>query len=165
MGETAGAAGQVMLEVNAGNAAPAGVSVCVQLKLAFTAAACGTQLKPMAGAFAPKAAGPAILRFAPAVIVNADAPVGGMVQANAKLPPAVPAVATLTAAVPVPPVNVTVAGSGLAVGATGATVAAGQVKPQTRDTGAPAFSVQVKVAVPAVAARVQPRLTVPAVVT
>ncbi len=157
--------GQVTVEVNSGNAAPTGVAVCVQLSVAFTAAACGTQLKPIAGAFAPKAAGPATLRFAPAVIVNADAPVGGMVQANAKLPPAVPAVTTVTAAVPVPPVNVTVAGSGLAVGATDATVAAGQVKPQTRDTGAPAFSVQVNVAVPAVAARVQPKLMEPAVVT
>ena len=76
----------------------------------------------MAGAFAPKAAGPAILRFAPAVIANADAPVGGMVQAKAKLPPALPAVATVTAAVPAPPVSVTAAGSALNVGAVGEAV-------------------------------------------
>ena len=78
-------------------------------------------------------------------------------------------VATVTVALPMPVVglSVTVAGSALSVGATGVTVPAGQVRPQTRDTGAPApaVSVQVRVAVPAVPARVQPKSTVPAVVT
>ena len=87
-----------------------------------------------------------------------------MVQASATLAVATPAVATVTAAVPVPPVSVT-AGRALKVGATGAAVAAGQVKPQTRDTAAVAVSVQVNVAVPAVPARVQLKSTVPAVVT
>ena len=154
----------MMVDVNAGNAAPAGVSVCAQLSVALTAAACGVQLKPMAGAFAPSAAGALIVRFAPLVIANEAVP-AGIVQAKATLAVATPAVATGTAAVPVPPVSVTAAGSALSVGGTGAAVAAGQVKPQTRDTGAPAFSVHVNVAVPAVAARLQPRLTVPAVVT
>ena len=155
-----------MVEVNAGNAAPAGVSVCVQLSVAVAIAACGVQLKPMAGAFAPSVAGALMVRLTPAVMANAAVP-AGIVQASATLAVATPAVATVTAAVPVPPVRVTVAGNGLSVGATGATVAAGQVKPQTRETGAPApgVSLQVKFAVPAVPARVQPKLTVPAVVT
>ena len=157
-------AGQVMVDVNAGNAPPAGVCVCAQLSVAVAAAACGVQLRPMAGAFAPKVAGASIVRFAPVVIANAAAP-GRIVQASATLALATPAVATLTAAVPVPAVSVTATGNALSVGATGVTEPAGQVKPQTRDAGAPAVSVQVKVAVPAVAARVQPKLTVPAVVT
>ena len=153
-----------MVDVNAGNAAPAGVSVCVQLSVAVAAATCGVQLKPIAGAFAPKVAGALIVRLAPVVMANAAAP-AGIVQAKATLALAMPAVATVTAAVPTPAVSVTAAGKALSVGATGVTVPAGQVKPHTRDTAAPAFSVQVKVAVPAVAARVQPRFTVPAVVT
>ena len=154
------------MEVNAGNAAPAGVSVCVQLSVEVAIAACGVQLKPIAGALAPKAAGASIMRFAPPEIANEAAP-AGIVQAKATLAVATPAVATLTAAVPVPPTSVTAAGSALSVGATAAAVAAGQVKPQTRDSGAPApaVSVQVKVAVPAVAARVQPKLTEPAELT
>ena len=164
VGGTAANAGQVMVDINAGNAAAAGVSVCVQLSVAVAAAAWGVQLKPMAGAFAPKVAGASIVRFAPVVIANAAAP-GWIVQASATLAFATPAVATLTAAVPVPAVSVTATGNALSVGATGVTEPAGQVKPQTRDAGAPAVSVQVKVAVPAVAARVQPKLTVPAVVT
>ena len=154
------------VDVNGANAAPAGVSICAQLRVTVVAAACGVQLKPIAGALAPTVAGATIVRFAPAVIAKAAVPVG-IVQAKATLAVATPAVATVTAAVPVPPVRVTAAGNGLSVGATGVTVPAGQVKPQTRDTGAPApaVSVQVKVAVPAVPARVQPRLTVPAVVT
>ena len=160
----AAATGQVIVDVKAGNAAPAGVSVCVQLSVAVAATACGVQLKPIAGAFAPSVAGATIVRFAPAVIANAAVP-AGIVQANATLAVATPAVATVTAAVPVPPVSVTAAGNGLSVGGTGVTVPAGQVKPQTRGTAAPAVSVQVKVAVPAVAARVQPRSIVPAVVT
>ena len=154
------------MAVNAGNAAPAGVSVCAQLSVAVAIAASGVQLKPIAGAFAPKVAGAIMLRLAPVVIANAAAP-AGIVQANATLAFATPAVATVTAAVPVPAVKVTAAGSALSVGATGATVPAGQVKPQTRATGAlaPAVSVQVKVAVPAVAARVQPRLTLPPAAT
>ena len=158
--------GQVIVDVNADNAAPAGVSVCTQLSVAVAAAACGVQLRPIAGAFAPKVAGASIVRFAPVVIANAADP-AGMVQASATLALATPAVATVTAAVPVPAVSVTAAGNALSVGATGVTEPAGQVKPQTRDTGAfaPAVSVQVKVAVPAVAARVQPRLTVPPAVT
>lgn len=159
-----GAAGQVTVEVNGVNAAPVGVSVCAQLRVTVVAAACGVQLKPIAGAFAPSVAGALMLRFAPAVIANAAVPTG-IVQAKATLAVATPVVATVTAAVPVPPVRVTAAGSALSVGATGVTVAAGQVKPQTRGTAAAAVSVQVKVAVPAVAARVQPRLIVPAVVT
>jgi hypothetical protein len=154
-----------MVEVKAGNAAPAGVSVCVQLSVEVVAATCGVQLRPMAGAFAPSVAGALMVRFAPAVMANAAVP-AGIVQARATLAVATPAVATVTAAVPVPPVKVT-AGNALIVGATGMTVAAGQVKPQTRDSGAlkPAVSVHVKVAVPAVPARVHPKLTVPAVVT
>ena len=124
------------------------------------------QLKPIAGAFAPKAAGASIMRFAPPEIANEAAP-AGIVQASATLAVATPAVATVTVAVPVPAVNVTAAGNALSVGATAATVAAGQVKPQIRDTGAPApaVSVQVNVAVPAVAARVQPKSIVPAELT
>ena len=154
------------MDVKAGNAAPAGVSVCAQLSVEVVAAICGVQLKPIAGAFAPSVAGALIVRFAPAVIANAAVP-AGIVQASETLAVATPAVATETAAVPVPPVSVTAAGKALSVGATGATVAAGQVKPQTRDTGAPApgVSLQVKVAVPAVPARVQPKSMVPAVVT
>ena len=154
-----------MVEVNAGNAAPAGVSVCAQLSVDVVAATCGVQLRPIAGAFAPKVAGALMVRFVPAVMANAAVP-AGIVQARATLAVATPAVATVTVVVPVPPVKVT-AGNALRVGATGVTVAAGQVKPQTRDTGAPApaVSVQVKLAVPAVPARVQPKLTVPAVVT
>ena len=162
MAVAAGAAGQVMTEVNAGNAAPAGVSVCAQLRVAVIAAVCGVQLNPMAGAFAPRVAGALIVRLAPVGIANAAAP-AGIVQASATLAVATPAVATETAAVPVPATNVTAAGNALSVGATGATMPAGQVRPQTRGVAAP--SVQVNVAVPAVAARVQPKLTVPAVVT
>lgn len=88
----------------------------------------------------------------------------GKVQANATLAVGTPAVAMVIDEVPLPPVSVT-AETALRVGATGAAVAAGQVKPQTRGTAALAVSVQVKVAVPAVAARVQPRSIVPAVVT
>lgn len=150
------------MEVNGVNAAPAGVSVCAQLRVAVVTAACGVQLKPMAGAFAPSVAGALIVRFAPAVIAKAAVP-AGIVQAKATLAVATPVVATVTAAVPVPPVRVTAAGSALSVGATGVTVPAGQVRPQTR--GVAAASVQVNVAVPAVAPRVQPKLTVPAVVT
>ena len=166
MGATAAAAGQVIVDVKAGNAAPAGVSVWVQLSVDVAAATCGVQLKPIAGAFAPTVAGALMVRFAPAVIAKAAVP-AGIVQARATLAVATPAVATVTAAVPVPPAKVTAAGRALSVGATGVTVPAGQVKPQTRDTGAPApaVSVQVKVAVPAVAARVQPKSIVPAVVT
>ena len=107
-----------------------------------------------------------MVRIAPAVIANAAVPTG-IVQASATLPVATPAVATVTVALPVPPAKETAAGNALSVGATGVTIPAGQVKPQTRDTGAPApaVSVQVKVAVPAVAARVQPKSMVPAVVT
>ena len=138
----------------------------MQLSVAVVALACGVQLKPMAGAFAPTVAGALMVRFAPAVMANAAVP-AGIVHANATLAVATPAVATVTAAVPVPPVSVTAVGNGLSVGATCVTVPAGQVKPQTRgtDAPAPAVSVQVNVAVPAVAARVQPRLIVPAIVT
>ena len=159
-------AGQVTVDVNAGSAAPAGVAVCAQLSVAVAMAACGMHLMPIAGAFAPKAAGASILRFAPTEIAKAAAP-AGIVQAKATFAVATPAVCTVTVAVPVPPVNVIAAAKALSVGATAATVAAGQVKPQTRDAGAPApaVSVQVKVAVPAVAARVQPKSTLPAAVT
>lgn len=154
------------MEVNAANGAPAGVSVCAQLSVAVVAATCGVQLKPIAGAFAPTVAGALIVRFAPAVIAKFAVPTG-IVQARATLAVATPAVATVTVAVPVPPAKVTAAGNALSVGATGVTVPAGQVNPQTRDTGAPApgVSVQVKVAVPAVPARVQPKSMLPAVVT
>jgi len=158
-----GPPGQLTIEVS-GASTLAGTVVCAQDSVAMTAAAPGTQLRPIAGAFAPSVAGAVMVRFAPAVIANAEAPVGGMVQASAKLPPAVPAVVTVTATVPTPPIIVDVAAI-VAVTGTPATVAAGQVKPQTRDTGAPAFSVHVKVAVPAVAARVQPKSIDPAVVT
>ena len=162
-----------MVEVNAGNAAPAGVSVCAQLSVDVVAATCGVQLKPMAGAFAPTVAGALIVRFAPAVIANAALP-AGIVQAKATLAVATPAVATVTGNVPVPPVSVTANGNALSVGATGVTVAAGQVKPQTRFVptpeiflsggSTPIVSLQVSVAVPAVAARVQAKLMLPAAV-
>ena len=155
------------MEVNAGNAAPAGTAVCAQLSVDVAIAASGVQLKLMSGALAPKAAGALIMRLAPFVIANEAEP-AGIIHAKETLAFATPAVATVTAAIPVPPVNVTAAGSGLRVGATPtATVAAGQVKPQTRDTGAPApaVSVHVKVAVPAVAARVQPKSILPAELT
>ena len=164
MGGTAANAGQVMVDINAGSAAPAGVSVCAQLSVAVVAAACGVQLKPMAGAFAPKVAGAVIVRMAPPEMAKAAVP-AGIVQAKATLAFATPAVATVTVAVPVPPVKVTAAGNALSVGATGATVPAGQVKPHTRDIAAPAVSVQVRVAVPTAAARVQPRLMLPATVS
>ena len=107
-----------------------------------------------------------MVRFAPPEIAKEAVP-AGIVQANATLAFATPVVETVTAAVPVPLTKVTAAGNALKVGATGVTVPAGQVKPQTRNTvaPAPAVSVQVNVAVPAVAARVQPRLTVPPAVT
>ena len=120
MGATAGAAGQVIVEVNAANAAPAGFAVWAQLSVVVVAAACGVQLRPIAGAFAPTVAGALMVRFAPAVIANA-AVLAGIVQANATLAVATPAVATVTAAVPVPPVRVTAAGRGLSVGGTGIT--------------------------------------------
>ena len=110
------AAGQVIVEVNAGNAAPAGFAVWAQLSVVVVAAACGVQLRPIAGAFAPTVAGALMVRFAPAVIANA-AVLAGIVQASATLAVATPAVATVTAAVPVPPVKVTAAGSALRVGA------------------------------------------------
>lgn len=138
----------------------------MQLSVDVAEATCGVQLKPMAGAFAPRVAGALMVRLAPAVIANAAVPTG-IEQASATLPVATPAVATVTVALPVPPAKLTAAGKALSVGATGVTIPAGQVKPQTRDTGAPApaVSVQVKVAVPAVPARVQPKSMVPAVVT
>ena len=111
-----GMAGQLTVEVSGGSAA-AGVGVCTQVSVAGTSAGPGTQLRPIAGALAPKAAGPVMVRFAPAVIANADAPVAGMVHANPKLPPAVPAVATFTGTEPTPPVKVTGVVSGLTVGA------------------------------------------------
>ena len=160
--------GQNTVEVSGGKAAPAGVSVCVQVSVTPTCDPPGIQLKPIAGGFAPTAAGALMVRLAPVVMANATV-LGGIVQANATLAFAMPAVATVTVAVPRPVdgSRVTFAGSALSVGATGVAVPAGQVKPQTRDTGAPApaVSVQVKVAVPDVAARVQPRSMVPAVVT
>ena len=153
----------MIVEVNAGSTA-AGFGVCAQDKIEVVIAACGTQLMVMSGAFVPSAAGALMVRFALAVIAKLAVPTGKL-QASATLAVATPADATVTDAAPVPPVSVTAAGKGLSVGATGATVAAGQVKPHTRATAALAVSVQVKVAVPAVAARVQPKLTVPAVVT
>ena len=145
----------------------------MQLSVAVVALACGVQLKPIAGAFAPTVAGALTVRFAPVVIANAAVP-AGMVHANATLAVATPAVATVTAAVPAPPVSVTAAGNGLSVGATGVTVPAGQVKPHVRMVPSPEIlggcggltgnSVHVNVAVPAVAPRVQPKLIVPAVV-
>ena len=109
-----------MVEVNGGNAAPAGVSVWVQLSVDVVAATCGVQLNPMAGAFAPTVAGALIVRLAPAVIANAAVP-AGIVQARATLAMVKPAVATVTAAVPVPPVKVT-AGNALSVGGVGVSV-------------------------------------------
>lgn len=162
----------MIVEVNALNAA-AGVGVCAQDSVELVIAACGTQLITMSGAFMPSAAGALIVRFAFAVIAKLAEPAGN-VHASATLAVATPAVATLTAAEPVPPVSVTAAGKGLNVGATGVTVAAGQVKPQTRlvptpemlrnGGGTPILSLQVKVAVPAVAARVQAKLMLPAAV-
>ena len=110
------AAGQVIVEVNAGNAAPAGFAVWAQLSVVVVDVACGVQLRPIAGAFAPTVAGALIVLFAPAVIRN-EAVLAGIVQANPTLAVATPAVATVTAAVPVPPVKVTAAGSALRVGA------------------------------------------------
>lgn len=60
--------GHVTVEVNAGNAAPAGTAVCVQETTAVVAAAAGVQLTPIAGAFSPSVAGAVMVRFAPAVI-------------------------------------------------------------------------------------------------
>ena len=116
VGETVGMAGQVMVDVNAGSAAPAGIAVWLQLRVDVVDAACGVQLKPIAGAFAPTVAGALIVRSAPAVIANAAVPTG-IVQANEMLAVAFPAVATVTAAVPVPPVSVTAAGRGPRIGA------------------------------------------------
>ena len=112
----AGMAGQLTVEVSGGSAA-AGVGVCAQVSVAETSTGPGTQLRPIAGALAPKTAGPVMVRFAPAVIANADTPVAGMVHANPKLPPALPAVATLTGTEPTPPVKVTGVVSALTVGA------------------------------------------------
>ena len=116
MGGFTGAAGQVIVDVNAGNAAPAGFAVWAQLSVVVVDVACGVQLRPIAGAFAPTVAGALIVLFAPAVIRN-EAVLAGIVQANPTLAVATPAVATVTAAVPVPPVKVTAAGSALRVGA------------------------------------------------
>ncbi len=112
---TGGSAGQVIVEVNAGRAAPAGIAVCAQLSVDVVAATCGLQLRPMSGAFTPTVAGALIVRLAFDVIANAAVP-AGIVQAKDTLAVATPAVATVTAAVPVPPVRVT-DDSGLSVGA------------------------------------------------
>lgn len=150
-----------MVAVNGGNAA-AGFGVCAQDNVEVVTAACGTQLMPIPAGFVPTVAGALMVRFAFAVIAKLAVP-AGKVQANATLALGTPAVAMVIAEVPLPPVSVT-ADTELSVGATGAAVAAGQVKPQTRGVAAPAVSVQVNVAVPAVAARVQPRSIEPAVV-
>ena len=150
----------MIVEVNAGNAA-VGFGVCAQDKVEVVIVACGTQLIVMSGAFTPSAAGALMVRLAFAVIAKFAVP-AGKVHARATLAVATPAEATVTVADPVPPMSVT-AGSALSVGAAGAALAAGQVRPQTRGVAAP--SVHVKVAVPAVAARVQPKSIAPAVVT
>ena len=79
------------MDVSGGSAAPAGVSVCVQLSVDVVAATCGVQLKPIAGAFAPTVAGALMVRFAPAVIAKFAVPTG-IVQARATLAVATPAV-------------------------------------------------------------------------
>lgn len=117
MGETGtgGSAGQVIVEVSAGKAAPAGIAVCAQLSVDVATATCGVQLRPMAGALAPTVAGALMVRFAFAVIANVAVP-AGIVHARATLAVATPAVATVTTALPVPPLRVT-SGSALRVGA------------------------------------------------
>jgi len=112
-----GAAAHVTCEVS-GASVLAGVGVCAQESVATTGAEPGRQVRPIAGALAPSAAGPAIVRLAPLVIANADAPVAGMVQANPKLPPAVPSVASVIGIEPTPPFNVTGEVRALIVGAT-----------------------------------------------
>jgi hypothetical protein len=79
------------------------------------------QLNAIAGAFAPTVAGDVIVLVAPAVTTK-DAVPTGILQARATEPGETPAVATLTATVPDPPVNVVFV-KGLIVGAddTGAT--------------------------------------------
>ena len=160
MGDTGAIAGQVIVAVSGASAA-AGIAVCAHDNVEVVIAACGVQLIAMAGALAPSAAGALMVRLAFAVIAKFAVP-AGKVHARATLAVATPAEATVTVAEPVPPVSVT-AGSALSVGAAGAALAAGQVRPQTRGVAAP--SVHVRVAVPAVAARVQPKSIAPAVVT
>ena len=88
----------------------------MQVSVDVVDAAWGVQLKPIGGAFTPTVAGAFMVRFAPPVIANVAVPLG-IVQASATLAVAFPAVATVTAAVPVPPVSVTAAGSGPRIGA------------------------------------------------
>ena len=93
-------AGQVTVEVKFGNAAPAGVAVCVQVKVAVANAAVRLQLMPTV-AVPGTAAGALKVNAAPEVTVNALAP-AGIEHAVATLAVAIPAVATGTATVPVP---------------------------------------------------------------
>jgi hypothetical protein len=108
-------AGQVIVAVKSAGFG-AGVAVCVQVKDAFCAVACGVQLKPIAGAFAPSVAGAAILRVPPPVIAI-DAVFAETEQLNASEPVPAPAPVTFTPSVPVPPVSVAVAAARAAVGA------------------------------------------------
>lgn len=109
-------AGQVIVAVRAAGFGP-GVAVCVHVSVEFTADACGVQLKPIAGAFAPTVAGALIVRFAPPVIAKL-AVLAGIEQASPSEPVPEPAVTTLTPTEPVPPVRVALAAARAAVGAT-----------------------------------------------
>ena len=95
---------------------PGGFVVWLQLSVAFSVVACGVQLRPIAGALAPTVAGALIVRLAPVVTAKEAAP-AGIVQAKLTKAVGAPAVATVTATVPVPPVSVALVGSALSVGA------------------------------------------------
>ena len=90
----------MIVEVKFGNAAPAGVAVCVQVSVAVASAAVRVQLKPTT-AVPGTVAGALKVSAAPEVMANAFAP-AGIEHAVATLAVAVPGVATGTAAVPVP---------------------------------------------------------------
>ena len=102
--DAAAAAGHVMIDVKLGGLGP-GVAVCAQVKVAVCEVACGTQVRPIAGALAPSVAGAAMLRVPPLATAN-DAVPAGIVQESASDAVPEPAVATVTGTVPDPAVSV-----------------------------------------------------------
>ncbi len=108
-----------MVEVKGARAA-AGVGVWAQESVALTKIAPGVQLNPIAGALAPKGAADVIVRLAPPVIEKFDAPVAGIVHANATAPAPIPTVCTFTGTDPVPAASVA-AESGATTGAVSTT--------------------------------------------
>ena len=94
----------MIVDVKLGGLGP-GVAVCAQVKVAVCEVACGTQVRPIAGALAPSVAGAAMLRVPPLATAN-DAVPAGIVQASASDAVPEPAVATVTGTVPDPEASV-----------------------------------------------------------